>query len=829
MKQSKAAAEADRRQKRNQQLKDHCIQVEQLAQTYQRQLLGNSHDRVLQHSLAENEQETADTNTTNTFASSQSSSNESNDPSFAELELRLTLLMESLHREMEPKPIDMNEETATNASSPQAQEEPLETSVSANKPTAGYTKETAESLQDGAIETEQVTEHQHAGPEEEAPLVNIPNIREIRQSEQKFRGVTRSLASIAATAARDCTTLSSSNHHEESTANPTTAAESQPQANNNNTTVSPQLQLLDLALAALRGLHRIHHDRRAVMENTLVAQSLEQLHAEQDKDQGKPNSFWQTTVKGIVNFLTGRAQKEEEEADSESKPDDNPKNSKSDAEIHEYTKVEQSTTLNVLRPMLFSFARLLQAQQPHRRNPVRQELDSPCPEYCREVSERFIELLDIVSKQDPTFSILDASQTEKVLQFLCLGGTLNSAEWCQHLYMARKDDKPPGRGKRDEVVDEDGEKIVWRAYVQVAKNKDCPMTERQEAVRKLKRLFMDRWNTNYPFSKVQRLEQTLAVIAAVCEISDQGLEEEFQQFVVTVVRRFWGKDFYEGFRKTLEEAKDLKKYLNGRDPALIDSLAGAYACHDLTTSQKLMEVLLDVKSLRISAETTDRYIEQLLRHYYDTPKSDRNSVSDVEFVMALLDSSMSKSESLTSTSQHTFSMISKLLTLISPPQVGQHFTTWLAHLELRTLIGGGDVQVKGADYKRVLWAYWQEAKQKGETPPEELYWSKKAWDLLVKMDSLTTPLLMNATEVRRSKGGRLKMLYDIDDQPSQRAYEIVLNIICEEVGSNVEPATLLFLKVLALAERNKVDLSHWKLNRMPDWVISSGKQATETS
>ena len=85
------------------------------------------------------------------------------------------------------------------------------------------------------------------------------------------------------------------------------------------------------------------------------------------------------------------------------------------------------------------------------------------------------------------------------------------------------------------------------------------------------------------------------------------------------------------------------------------------------------------------------------------------------------------------------------------------------------------------------------------------------------MDSLTTPLLMNATEVRGSKGGRLKMLYDIDDQPSQRAYEIVLNIICEEVGSNVEPATL-FLKVLALAERNKVDLSHWKLNRMPDWV-----------
>ena len=94
--------------------------------------------------------------------------------------------------------------------------------------------------------------------------------------------------------------------------------------------------------------------RRAVVENTLVAQSLEQLHAEQDKDQGKPNSFWQTTVKGIVNFLTGRAQKEEEEeADSESKPDDNPKNSKSDTAIHEYTKVGQSTTLNVLRPALF--------------------------------------------------------------------------------------------------------------------------------------------------------------------------------------------------------------------------------------------------------------------------------------------------------------------------------------------------------------------------------------------------------------------------------------------------------------------------------------------
>ena len=148
------------------------------------------------------------------------------------------------------------------------------------------------------------------------------------------------------------------------------------------------MQLLDLALAALRGLHRIHHDRRAVVENTLVAQSLEQLHAEQDKDQGKPNSFWQTTVKGIVNFLTGRAQKEEEEADSESKPDDNPKNSKSDTAIHEYTKVGQSTTLNVLRPMLFSFARLLQAQQPHRRNLLRQELDSPCPEYCREVSEK---------------------------------------------------------------------------------------------------------------------------------------------------------------------------------------------------------------------------------------------------------------------------------------------------------------------------------------------------------------------------------------------------------------------------------------------------------
>ena len=62
-------------------------------------------------------------------------------------------------------------------------------------------------------------------------------------------------------------------------------------------------------------------------------------------------------------------------------------------------------------------------------------------------------------------------------------------------------------------------------------------------------------------------------------------------------------------------------------------------------------------------------------------------------------------------------MIPTLLTLTSPPQVGQYLMTWLAQLELRTLIGGGDVPVKGADYKRVLWAYWQEAKQIGEIPP----------------------------------------------------------------------------------------------------------------
>ena len=79
------------------------------------------------------------------------------------------------------------------------------------------------------------------------------------------------------------------------------------------------------------------------------------------------------------------------------------------------------------------------------------------------------------------------------------------------------------------------------------------------------------------------------------------------------------------------------------------------------------------------------------------------------------------------------------------------------------------------------------------------------------------------------RGSKVEMLYDIDDPPSHHAFEIVLNIICEEIGSNAEPATLLFLKVLALAERNKVDLSHWKLNRMPDWVMSSGKQGTETS
>ena len=60
------------------------------------------------------------------------------------------------------------------------------------------------------------------------------------------------------------------------------------------------------------------------------------------------------------------------------------------------------------------------------------------------------------------------------------------------------------------------------------------------------------------------------------------------------------------------------------------------------------------------------------------------------------------------------------------------------------------------------------------------------------------------------RGSKVEMLYDIDDPPSHHAYEIVLNIICEEIGSNAEPASLLFLKVLALAERNKVDLSHWK-------------------
>ena len=80
--------------------------------------------------------------------------------------------------------------------------------------------------------------------------------------------------------------------------------------------------------------------------------------------------------------------------------------------------------------------------------------------------------------------------------------------------------------------------------------------------------------------------------------------------------------------------------------------------------------------------------------------------------------------------------------------------------------GGGDVPVKGADYKRVLWAYWQEAKQIGEIPPRGTRLvQERAWDLLVTMDSRTTPLFLNATEVQRSNGGRWKLLYDMDDPP----------------------------------------------------------------
>ncbi|KAL7557150.1 hypothetical protein ACA910_002432 [Epithemia clementina (nom. ined.)] len=569
-----------------------------------------------------------------------------------------------------------------------------------------------------------------------------------------------------------------------------------------NSFVARIFDLLDLSMTALESLDQIRRDRKILVESVPPP----------PKKEPTKEKNWISSVQTFVqSFFIGPKEQSKQQDDDDY--DDYPPEL---AFAHNSPTPAASLEMYqcILRPMLFGFAGWLSQPSASLSSSGQvHSIDHSSTDLLRQASNRLIRIISLLSEQDLVFSSLDLIQKQKIMTFLSRAGTLESAAWCNRVYRSTSDASSGALVKQGIH-----EMIVWNAFVEAAKNTYSPMEERKEAVRRLFRLWLFRWNNDFPVLKNERFEQVVIVMSAIASVAD-GEEiapsAELKEFSEVVVRRVWGRDFYGKFLDTMESGKDMKTLLRGRDLPLINELARLFSCYDLAIARTLIEALLHENDEHFpTLNTVERYLKTLLNYYYDSgmEETDRNPVSDVDFAMLMLDRLMSKRDAVDSPSQETFQMISKLLTVVTPPNVGQHFLTWLSHLELRYYLDDGDaknVKIAQGDYNRVLWGFWQEVKsQSPDGDQDQLRWCQRAWDLLLKMDSLSTPLLMSVNEARHVKRSRLSPLYLVDSKPTKRAYEIVLNICADTpVKSEFKDAANILLKVLALAERDKVELS----------------------
>ena len=764
-----AAASAERRQRREDQLREQCCKLEQLAYAYKLVLM-SSPDQI---------------NSKPNIASLQSSTK---DTSLEEHKNHLSEILLSLHyadshgeeslveTEKQDQSLDNGSDNGNDNGlflQLDSKDQPPGEETTPNEDQSQLVEEDIFQLRSSE------NENQRESGTVKAPL-RVETWEHIKETEHLFNDICHLL--------RDIVITSSSLLGWE--------RDSDNESVSNTAIIADTFSLLDLSLVGLRALKQIRRDREMLVESTKPPEKTPDPSITEEKS-------WIGSVQTMVTSLLLGQQ------ESHSKDDEKQSEFLS---THDNPALEATIELHqdVLRPMLFALANILPSTTVHSTTQVKETDDTHIPPVTyRRASQYVVTILQLISEQDENFESIDAIQTQKVLQFLCSGGTLESAQWSNRLLKSMS-------GSSASLLVKQGvhEITVWRSYVEAAKNGDASMTERKEAARQLFHIWLDRWNNNFPASIVERLEQASTVLYAIAAVGygeEKAVDDQLQRAAETVAFRFLGRDGYGKIRENFKSGTTVLKSLKNKDFPFIDALARVYACCDLPKAQLLIETLIAAQGEQYPAvDTVDRYVEGLQFHYDKVgPKdSDRNSVSDAEFAMSMLNDMMSRRETTGLPSQETFAKISRLLTILSPPHVGQYFLTWISHFELRRHMDGPDVIIGPADYNRVLWSFWQEAKTQNPDGPDQFSCCERGWELLVKMDFLSMPLLMSGREVRLSQQSRSNPLYAVDNQPTKRSYEILLNICADtRVKSKFETVGEILLKILALAERNKMELS----------------------
>jgi hypothetical protein len=406
-------------------------------------------------------------------------------------------------------------------------------------------------------------------------------------------------------------------------------------------------------------------------------------------------------------------------------------------------------------------------------------------------ANRLVEIHDLM----PSALWLHSPELAKlVLEMLWKAGTLESARTSRQIFQ-----RP---NKRDELP----VALVLHAYVEAAKyeeDSDVLETVALECLDVLERL----WNDNAPPPSDERILQGSLVLKCF-SVAEMGSISEMCERADVLVKRVLGRDSYDRLMKDIfsDEATEV----DSRALPLINYLVQLYASSgDVTREEQARKMLRYMvqggqKDLGRSAgypnvDACNLVLETIWNSYQGKGGIEESKGrQDLNYAYSLVKYMLRRGEKGCLPDDETFLITFRLLTKISPNDMGDRAEDLLSKMEVcRYFSRSTTVNITLSTYHRVL-GCWLESAKSGTSKNA----CRRAMKLLEKLEIQSSPLLLSNRDMQITT---VKNLYDSILQPSIRTYKLLLNIYCAEAEQSQDDNTDVLLAVFKrMVERDLI-------------------------
>jgi hypothetical protein len=384
-------------------------------------------------------------------------------------------------------------------------------------------------------------------------------------------------------------------------------------------------------------------------------------------------------------------------------------------------------------------------------------------------------MLNLMEAMPPTW-VPEPPIVDQVLAVLSRVGTFESAQKCYEIMKKH----PSGNQLRFSTVLE--------AFVEAAKyEKDI---ERREAiVKNAIAALNDRWNVDaLPRHRVERINLCSIVLHCI-SVAGISSSPEMCDDADQLMKRALGGTSYHILKGRISSKQGR---VDAQALHLVHYLVQIYASSGdelrLEGARRMLQYMKVKDTEGVgrfivfpNRDTFNSVLKGLLRRH-EAKRSEPDeelSRKDIRYAMGLLDYMLTSKEIGCWPNEVTFALLFRLMSAVKNGDVGELAEELLSKLEIRrSFPGSHDVKINMSAYHHTLGCWLEVAKLssgKGVT--------ERALRLLDKLEVQSMPLLLSHLEARTV--AQKFPIYDIDLQPNQHTYRLVMQI-CAEVKDPVE-------------------------------------------